>query len=73
VTVQPWSREKWMQAKVDESLCCGCGPCEDICPEVFEIVDGIAKVKVKSVPPASEAKCREAEENCPTEAITIED
>ena len=62
-----------MKAKVDESLCCGCGPCEDICPEVFEIVDGIAKVKVKAVPAALEPKCREAQENCPTEAITIEE
>ncbi len=62
-----------MKAKVDESLCCGCGPCEDICPEVFHIVDGIAKVTVKEVPASSESKCREAEENCPTEAITIEE
>ena len=62
-----------MKAKVDESLCCGCGPCEDICPEVFEIVDGIAKVKMKVVPAASEPKCREAAESCPTEAISIEE
>jgi len=62
-----------MKAKVDESLCCGCGPCEDICPGVFQIVDGIAKVKGKEVPPAPESKCREAEENCPTEAIIIEE
>lgn len=62
-----------MKAKVDESLCCGCGPCEDICPEVFKIIDGIAVVQAASVPPEVEDKCREAMENCPTGAISIED
>lgn len=62
-----------MKAKIDESLCCACGPCEDICPAVFQIVsnEGVAKVKV--VPVAEEANCREAADNCPTEAITIEE
>jgi len=61
-----------MKARVDEDLCCGCGPCEEICPEVFEIVDGIAKVKVDPVPADIEDKAEQAKENCPTEAISIE-
>jgi len=62
-----------MKAKVDPELCTGCGPCEEICPEVFEVVDDVAKVKVDVVPPDVEDKCREAAENCPNEAITIEE
>ncbi len=34
-----------MKAKVDAELCTGCGPCVDICPEVFELGDDIAEVK----------------------------
>ena len=61
-----------VKAKVDEDACTGCGPCEDICPEVFQIVDGISKVKVNPVPRAAEQRCREAVESCPLEAISIE-
>ena len=60
-----------IRAKVDDDLCCGCGPCEEICPEVFYI-DGIARVLVDIVPLESEAKCRQAADACPTGAITIE-
>ncbi|GAH99283.1 unnamed protein product, partial [marine sediment metagenome] len=34
-----------MKAVVDKDLCTGCGLCEDTCPEVFEVKDGIAIVK----------------------------
>ncbi len=61
-----------MKAKVDESLCCGCGPCEELCPAVFEIVDGIAKVKVDPVPADQEDACQQAKDNCPSEAISVE-
>ena len=61
-----------MKVKVDEDLCAGCGPCEDVCPEVFEVVDDMAKVKVDVVPPELEEKCREAVESCPSEALIIE-
>jgi len=60
-----------MKAKVDAELCSGCGPCEDICPDVFEVVEDMAKVKVDEVPQAAEQACREAMDNCPTEAISI--
>ena len=60
-----------MKAKVDAELCSGCGPCEDICPDVFEIVEDMAKVKVDEVPQVAEQACREAMDNCPTEAISI--
>jgi len=62
-----------MKATVDEDLCTGCGPCEEICPEVFKIEDDVSKVKADPVPPDAGDSCREAMEECPTEAISIEE
>jgi ferredoxin len=62
-----------MRAKVNEEFCNGCGPCEDICPEVFRIEEGVSKVQVDTVPHDVEDACREAMEQCPTEAISIEE
>ena len=63
-----------MKAIVDEDLCFGCGVCQTICPEVFEMGDdNKAKVKLDPVPSAFHAACREAAEGCPEEAIRIEE
>jgi ferredoxin len=62
-----------MKAKVNKDLCVGCGPCQDICPEVFQIENDLAKVKVEIVPPENQETCYKAMENCPTEAISIEE
>ena len=62
-----------MKAKVDKDLCCGCGPCEETCPEVFKVDGDIAVVLVDVVPPSAEESCKKAQENCPTEAISIEE
>jgi len=56
---------------VDEGICAGCGECADICPAVFEMEDGLAKVKVDPVPKADEEACRAAVAACPVEAISI--
>jgi ferredoxin len=61
-----------MKAKVDKDLCTGCGLCADTCPDVFEMVDDKANVKADPVPQNAEESCREAKENCPVEAISIE-
>ncbi len=61
-----------MKATVNEDLCCGCGPCEDICGAVFHIENGVAKVRVEPVPPDAEEDCRTAIEECPTDAISIQ-
>ena len=43
--------------------CTGCGLCENICPEVFELGDnGMAKVKLNIVPRENMYACAEAEE-----------
>jgi ferredoxin len=65
--------EVWMKASVDVDLCCGCGPCQEVCPQVFRIEDHVARVIVKVVPADAEDACREARERCPTEAISIEE
>jgi len=61
-----------MKAVVDEDLCTGCGLCEDTCPEVFEIKDGISVVKINKVPESAVESCKQAAEDCPVEAITCE-
>jgi ferredoxin len=66
-------KEVSMKARVDPELCTGCGPCEDICPEVFQVDGDVAEVKVDEVPPEVQKACREAAESCPSEAITIEE
>lgn len=62
-----------MKATVDSNLCNGCGPCEEVCPEVFEVVDNLAMVRVTPVPVSAEASCRQAASNCPTNAISLEE
>ena len=61
-----------MKAVIDEELCIGCGNCEELCPEVFELGDDeIARV----IGDCGEYKdcCEEAMVSCPGEAITIVD
>ena len=60
-----------MIAIVDEEVCTGCGLCADSCPEVFELVDDLAKVIADPVPADAEEACREAAEGCPVEAISL--
>jgi len=62
-----------MKARVDADECIGCGLCQETCPEVFELKDDLAVVKVDPVPAEAEASCREAADSCPVEAITIEE
>ncbi len=62
-----------MKATVDEETCIGCGLCVETCPEVFELTDDKATVKVDEVPAQVADTCREAAENCPVEAIQIEE
>jgi ferredoxin len=62
-----------MKVTADEETCIGCEVCVDTCPEVFEMVDDKARVKINEVPKDVVESCREAAENCPVEAIQIED
>ncbi|MFO7967005.1 MAG: ferredoxin [Archaeoglobaceae archaeon] len=60
------------EAIVDPGLCSGCGTCEELCPEVFELwEDEIAHVIGDCG--SHRDCCEEAMVSCPEEAITIEE
>lgn len=63
-----------MKTRVDPDLCTGCELCVQTCPDVFEMTDdSVAQAKAEVVPEAQQGSCREAAEDCPVEAIQIED
>ncbi len=62
-----------MKVTVDESLCSGCGVCEEMAPDVFEMNDsGVVVAKVNPVPEDLQASAQEAADGCPSGAITVE-
>jgi ferredoxin len=56
--------------KVDAALCVGCGVCEQACPEVFIVEDGLAKIKGAN---CSQHNIKDVAEQCPVQAIIVED
>lgn len=63
-----------MKVTVNEDLCIGCGRCEEICPSVFHLNEVIGKSEVIDEEACEYVGCCEAAaENCPVEAITIEE
>ena len=62
-----------MKVKVNRDSCIGCGACEAICPEVFQLDDdGLSSVVCDESKEIDEASVQEAVESCPTGAISHE-
>lgn len=61
-----------MKALVSADLCVGCELCVNVCPDVFEMVDGKAIVKGDAVPQDAEVNCKKSQEDCPVEAIELQ-
>ena len=59
-----------MKVKVNQDACIGCGACQAICEDVFEINDeGLSTVKVGTVSDDLKEDVVDAIESCPTAAI----
>ncbi len=62
-----------MKAVVDKDVCIGCELCTSICPEVFSMDDdGLAVAIEDELDENLVESAKEAEDSCPTEAITVE-
>ncbi|KPJ48328.1 ferredoxin [candidate division TA06 bacterium DG_26] len=62
-----------MRATVDADLCTGCELCVETCPDVFEMEGDVAVAKVDDIPEDAEECAKQAAEECPVEAINIEE
>lgn len=59
-----------MKLEVNQDVCIGCGACQAIAPDVFEVNDeGVAEAKVEVVPEEAENDAIDAKEGCPVSAI----
>ena len=59
-----------MKLVVDKDICIGCGACQAIAPDVFEIDDdGLAISIVNEVAKESSEDAIDAKEGCPVDAI----
>ena len=68
-----YREEDEMKAVIDNDACTGCGLCVEECPEVFEMADDVAAVKGDAVPAGAEDSAKSAAEDCPSEAIAIQE
>ena len=60
------------KVSVDKEKCIGCGACASTCPAVFEMRDVKGQQKSTVKQKVTDKPCaKEAEENCPVQAITV--
>ncbi len=58
---------------IDQEECIGCGTCQELCPEVFELDEETQKAKVIMPEGGPEELIEEAMESCPVSCIHWED
>jgi ferredoxin len=61
-----------MRATVDKDTCTGCELCTQTCPEVFRMEGDVAFAFVDPVPKEYEELAKQAADECPVTAITVE-
>ncbi len=63
-----------MKIVVDRSKCSSIGLCEATAPDIFEIgPDGVLNILMDEIPENRRVDLEQACENCPTQALSIED
>jgi len=63
-----------MKAHVIENICIGCGACQALVPDEFEINDnGVACAINDTVKDENKDVVMDAKDNCPTGAIAVEE
>lgn len=63
-----------MKISIDQDNCIGCGSCEALCPELFELrEDGVSHVRSENIKDELLECARDAEEACPVQVITVEE
>jgi len=62
-----------MEVIINKHECVGCGICADKCPDIFELEDKLAIVKVQPSGQEQELCSREAADVCPVNAIAIKE
>ncbi len=73
VKIKKGGGKRKMKVEIIDELCTGCGLCIDTCADLFDMEESTVTVKMEVVPSEQENCCREAAENCPMEAIKIEE
>jgi ferredoxin len=61
-----------MRIIINRGLCSGCGICEAFAPDIFQIGEDSKSQLISEATPENEENIIEAKQNCPEEAITIE-
>jgi len=61
-----------MRIIIDTEACIGCGVCESLCPDVFQVQED-EKAHVVAREACDTCDCEEAADSCPAQAISIEE